>query len=737
MTTTNPDPRIDRLYQLIPAIYRIRDVDQNYSLQALLRVIAEQVNVVEDNIGQLYEDWFIETAEDWAVPYIADLIGYVPVLAAGPASDDSTPEGAALNRILIPRREVANTIGNRRRKGTLALLGQLANEVGSWQYARAVEFFKQLAWNQNIDHLHMHRARTVDVRRVEELDLICTPFQRFARTADLRRIDSNRTVGRYNIPSVGVFMWRLNSYSVTQSPAYCAEDPGPNCFTFSMLGQDAPLFINPSPAAGPTGIDQELSVPGRIRRFAFAKYPDRFYGAGNSVAIYADGWAGSAPDQPVPLSAIVPADLSLWQYVPLLNHIAVDPVLGRFAFPPNQLPKKSVRVSYHYGFSADIGGGEYDRPIFDPTSRKPGEPIVYKVGRGQRIADALAKWKLDSPLDAVIELSDSTVYVEALSLSLNPGQTLQIRAANAKRPVIRLLDDKTDMPDALSVTMGESSRFTIDGVMLSGRPLQIGGPERAGADAPASPVCGSEVVIRHCTLVPGWGIDCDCHPTHPAEPSLELFNVRAAVRIEHSIIGSIEINEDEVQIDPIPLSICDSILDATDPKRQAIGAPGMAVAHTILSIARCTVIGIVDVRAIESAQDSIFRGCLNVARRQLGCMRFCYVPYGCRTPRRYECQPDLVTQAAIAAFPDAATQAKAVAGERLRVEPQFTSMHYGAPGYAQLGRNCAQEIERGAEDESEMGVFHDLFQPQREANLNARLSEYTPAGMDVGILFAD
>jgi len=35
-----------------------------------------------------------------------------------------------------------------------------------------------------------------------------------------------------------------------------------------------------------------------------------------------------------------------------------------------------------------------------------------------------------------------------------------------------------------------------------------------------------------------------------------------------------------------------------------------------------------------------------------------------------------------------------------------------------------------------MGVFHDLYQPQRAANLTKRIAEYTPAGMDVGIIFA-
>ena len=74
--------------------------------------------------------------------------------------------------------------------------------------------------------------------------------------------------------------------------------------------------------------------------------------------------------------------------------------------------------------------------------------------------------------------------------------------------------------------------------------------------------------------------------------------------------------------------------------------------------------------------------------------------------------------------------------ELLRIQPQFTSVRYGEPAYAQLDENCADEIKRGADDESEMGVFHDLFQPQREANLRTRLAEYTPAGMEVGLFFA-
>jgi hypothetical protein len=119
-------------------------------------------------------------------------------------------------------------------------------------------------------------------------------------------------------------------------------------------------------------------------------------------------------------------------------------------------------------------------------------------------------------------------------------------------------------------------------------------------------------------------------------------------------------------------------------------------------------------------------------------MRFCYVTPGSRTPSRYHCQPDLVEAPVRAELPPGSSIEvieQAVAPVRLRVRPQFNRIRYGASAYCQLAYTCAEEITRGADDESEMGVFHDLFQPQREANLRARLDEYVPAGADVGIIY--
>lgn len=126
-----------------------------------------------------------------------------------------------------------------------------------------------------------------------------------------------------------------------------------------------------------------------------------------------------------------------------------------------------------------------------------------------------------------------------------------------------------------------------------------------------------------------------------------------------------------------------------------------------------------------------------VARRQRGCMRFCAIVPGSRTPRRYHCQPDLVNSALDVRLKGQPTQIRDAAKqlERDRVRPRFQSTRYGQATYCQLSLVCAAEIRSGADDESEMGVFHDLFSPQREANLRARLNDFTPAGMETGIIY--
>lgn len=768
---------LDRLYELLPVVHRQRDAGQGYQLRALLRVINEQVNVVEQDIAQLYENWFIETCADWAVPYIGELIGFQPVqTTGGDATNDHSAQARGLLYRLVPRSEVAGTLGFRRRKGTLALLEVLANDCAGWP-ARAVECYTLLAWTQHLRHLRLCRARTVDLRQGDALDLIGGPFDGSAHTVDVRRTISPRWPGRYNIPSVALFIWRLQSYSVTHAPAYCVEEGGPECFNFNVLGCDTPLYVHPVPEPDEGHIAEEDNLPVAIRRRALARNP-ALYGEGASLAIYAPGWPNKQAKGIVPAERIVAADLSNWAYRAPHGHVAVDPVLGRMVFPVGQTPRQGVWVTYHYGYSADMGGGEYERPLSQPVmhtlyavSKEPGAAPF------DSIHAALAQWRADQaalaqepppdPADpaaqaarqqagerlraAVIEIRDSGAYSEPLAIELAAGEYLQIRAANRKRPVLRLLDYMAQRPDAFSVTGQRGSRFTLDGLLVTGRGMQIVGPERGDGDVERREAANGDlcdVTLRHVTLVPGWALKCDCDPHRPNEASLELLYTSAQVRIEHSILGAIEVVADEVQTDPVKLGISDSIVDATDDCRSALGAADLPLAFAQLCIARSTVIGAVSTHAIAHADNTIFTGQVRVARRQLGCMRYCYVPAGSRTPPRYRCQPETAAQAAVDARikaaadegldrPSAADLALVRATSAERVQPRLTSTRYGNPAYCQLACDCPAEITRGADDEAEMGAFHDLFQPQRLASLRARLDDYTPAGMDAGILFVN
>ncbi|MFE6955238.1 hypothetical protein [Streptomyces sp. NPDC057696] len=705
--TTNREP--DGLAALLPRWHLLRDAEEGEPLRALLAVIAEQLDRVRDGVEQGYEDLFVETAAPWVLPYLGDLVGYRTLPGYERVLTAGLHEGgrAALAEAVAPRADVAATVAARRRKGTLHLLEEISEQVAGWP-ARAVELSRLVAHHQSVKLYRdtpAERGRLLDLRDGSALALAGGPFDSTARTVDIRRADSSRKQGGRTPAGVGLFVWRLKAYSLTSSPAYCI-DRARNLYTFSILGHDSPLVTEPVPEPSPTHIATVDNVPAFItRRLLHDRLLD-YYGPGKSFVIRRDG-----EDKPVPPSDIVVADLSDWRYRPKRGQIAVDPELGRIAFGARSAPRQGVWVDYHYASGADMGGGEYERP--DRVDRL--DAAFYRVGPGQpyrQIMDAYRAWQHDRRADrtgpdGIIEITHSGAYQEQLDFDLDPGDRLELRAAEGTRPVMRLLDWYSNRPDALNIRAvagdcapHERPRIVLDGLLVAGRGINVTGPMGA-------------VVVRHTTLVPGWSLEPECEPHSPDEPSIVLDRTTACLQIEHSILGTIEVIGDEVGEDPLDIHLRDSILDATGHDREALSAPDCRLAHAVLHTHRTTVIGEVHTHAVEIAENSVFTGKLQVARRGIGCLRYSYVPAGSRTPRRHRCRPDLTPG----------------------VQPLFAAVRYGTPWYGQLADSCPEEIRRGADDGAEMGAFHDLYRPQREDGLRARLAEYTPAGTDAGIFF--
>jgi hypothetical protein len=696
-------PFPDRLYELLPEVHRIRDEQQGFALRALLRIIEEQVQVIEDDLDRAYANWFVETCEDWVVPYIGALVGMPP------PPPGSSP-GAV--RALSPRRQVADAVANRRRKGSAAALEAVAEDSAGWP-ARAVEHYRQLIRAQHVRHVRLDRPATLGLRDALACSRLGGPFDEAPHLVDVRRPNSAFTRGLHGMASLTLFVWRLRAFAVRRAPAFCI-DQRYSRYLVNVLGTDTQLFTPGTSTAQAPGPGD---VPHPLSRAEFADAVTEYYGPGRSLQIWRDGL-----DTAVPAGQIVVADLTDWRYRPGPGQVAVDPELGRIAFAADEAPEHGVWVMWHYGFAAAIGGGAYRRAL--PALGKRRRYAVGGPDGAGSITAALRQWRTDKKSDpslheAVIEIQDSADYTESLRIDLDEDDRLEIRAASGTRPVIRLLNQKAHRFDALTVratakappagsvadcppAAAHRPHLTLDGLVVTGRSVDVVGQI-------------GQLTIRHCTLVPGWELDRDCGPRWGAEPSVELRRTTARLRVEHSVIGTIVVDQDEPKGEPLDIEILDSIVDATAHDLPALTAPEDRFAHAALTMRRCTVFGDVRVQLLALGEDSIVTGCLHTWRRDSGCLRYSYAPPSPAGPPRYRCVP---------------------ASGSTTPRPVFTSTRYGHPAYGQLHHACAPSISAGAEDGAEMGAFHDLYQPQRLHNLIDRLAEFVPLGTEPAVITA-
>jgi hypothetical protein len=359
-----------KLYELIPAIYRQHDATSGKPLEALLSIIARQVDVLEKDIGGLYDNWFVETCDEWVTAYLADLVG------ARSLSTSRVSSTSATTAEVSQRAYVANTLGYRRRKGTIAMLEQLAKDITRWD-SHAVEFFQLLGTTQHLNHLRLQNHRTPDLRKSDILELLNTPFDTIAHTVEVRRIASGR--GYYNIPNIGIFLWRLRAFPSQDTPAYLvAESVEPSfvknrCFTFNPLGYDQPIFNTPVTEAELSGISDERNVSAPIRIRALFDNLRSYYDRSFSITVrYAD----NPEAKKIAVKDIQVCNLARWRK-PADGKVAVDPVLGRIRLAKDAA---DVHVVYYYGFSGKMGGGFYTRqesklesattPPTPPTKKK-------------------------------------------------------------------------------------------------------------------------------------------------------------------------------------------------------------------------------------------------------------------------------------------------------------------------------------------------------------------------------
>lgn len=722
----NPAPT-DRLYALLPAAHRVRDHAEGQPLRALLRLVEEELDRIDDDVAALYENWFIETCQEWVVPYIGDLLRVRPIHAVDAAG-------------VTMRAYVANTIAYRRRKGTAVVLEQLARDTTGWP-ARAVEFYARLATTQHMNHVRRMPAFAPGIRDAAAAELTGSAFDRFSHTLEVRRIASGR--GRYNIPNVGLFLWRLQSYPIGRPDERGAPtdmgsarpvvdvDSGRLHYTFHPLGLDAPLFIDPQVEETITHLAEEVNVPAPLRRLALHEdldairraagppsgepSPLRFMGADPAFRIFVEWTPGEVRE--VPPGQVFVCDIpdDVERASPAVDAVAVDPERGRLALADGAAAR-SVRVTYSYGFAGDLGGGPYDRAgSIDEAFTNPhwqrGVSHVEAAVPGEIVGslrDAIDEWHLQpSGTIGVIALMDSLADEDAdapLLIRVPARSRLLIVGADWPGPAPRpagLFEPSEVRPHHLGDLVvygepgvGERGTLAINGLLLEGS-LRV-----ADGDLGA-------LELSHSTIDPRVG-----------RFVVEEGNDDLRASITRCIVGILQL---ESAISRLTLRDCLVVQEATASPDVLIAAPKSDV-----EIDQTTVLGGTQVRVLE-ASNSIFDLPVVAQRRQQGCVRFSYVPAGSRTPRRHRCQPDTAI--------DAAGKGADQAAIRRRVVPAFESRRYGDPDFGQLDLRTAEEIRHGADDGSEMGAYSFLKQPQREANLRGALDEYLRLGLEAGLFF--
>ena len=762
----------EKIWDWIPAVYKDEDglAARPDVLRSIVEILARQAAVARRSIDRLWEDPFIEFCDDWAIPYIGDLVG--------------TRLVHELNR-RGRRVDVARTIFYRRRKGTPLVLELLIRDITGWSGV-VVESFRRLARARHrLDPEPGELAGFVTgsppggwakLHSSHGAELVDGPFGEFSHTPDFRQLRGK--LGRYNIPKLNFHLFRLLPFRVNFA---MAANFGEGRFTFDPSGRDIPLFrpdLGGDPEKCLATREWELPAPIPCRLLGAANYRitdgliDTLIGQGlpqaaaqelshftstvfpnearlrvtleslnQSAAILAvlDELLGDALTEDSPKAHLIPGAVAVavgpdmdsaplehqniaagnledWGAslgaLPSEKTLVIDPERGRFWFPSPPVAQVWVPVS-HYGFSGAVGAGTYEKrdALADESVNSLPDGGVGNAGPVALILPA-------PPLAGVFQLENSKTYEPDGDITGIDKLTLQ--AANFERPYVKRLttagtewvfaaEPKAPVPPGEPEPQENLRHLTLTG-------LWIGIEEESATSgaAPCPPVAAAlvlegvfdRVVIRHCTLDPGG----EMARTDPGQCRAIPY-VRLLVRgnVEELVIDSSIVGpvvEDETAGDPGTIQK----LIVRDSVVQSIDATSPAIESTLgeVELERVTVFGDVEVNRLF-ATEALIQGVVKVTDNQHGCFRFSatHETPAKRLPQQFESH---------------------------LFEPGipnhfFVLRRFGDPGYAQLSQTAPAELVRGAENRAEIGAFNSLLNPIKLDDLKAKVNEFMPFGL--------
>ena len=703
--------------RLLPAIYGVRDAENGGQLEALLSVLGEQAQLVQDNIVDLYNDQFVETCAQWALPYIGDLIGYKPI-----RSVDGTVSGS--------RAEVANTIGYRRRKGTAIALEQVCADV-SGRPVKLVEEFRTTLVMQSMRCVTPLQPGFALIRDASIASSVGGPFGTAARRADVRRIaPRTRAVaspdtapvdiamhggGNVNIPDIALFAYRCRSFVVDHSPA-CRVAAGR--YTFDAAGLDRPLFNTVNERVPFDHQTARMDTPQPITLAEVLENPACFYGEDKSIAIWMDGLL-------VPVESIAWKRLSgegaVW-CCGVAGKVTVDVECGRIALSTEWGTPTQVLVRWAFGFAAEIGGGTYDRTLHLASSGlNPAFTAIVGSDATPTLESAVAAWNVQAD-----GTSGRIVFPGYSRYELQEGSDLHVcmPGGSSLLMVSAVVHEQLNAPAVFTYAEAQATiacNIIVDGVAAAQDDVNSAQVILSGIQLLGQVTVQGEAVmlsVEDCTLLPEAYLIHTAGAMRMRDPSILVTSAGTMLSVQRSMTGPLHVSNAATSI------LCEVIVDSGSPCCIAYCGVSAGDAGGDLQIENSTVVGKVHARSMPLSSNTIFYA--RLARRdpwpaavwcsltQTGCVRFCWLPFASITPSRFKCLPTSIALEAV-------------------VRPYFASLRYGDPAYALLSMWSPMAIWQGADDGGQMGVMHSIQEMEGVRNMQLRIPEYLPVDLEAGV----
>jgi hypothetical protein len=375
---------------------------------------------------------------------------------------------------------------------------------------------------------------------------------------------------------------------------------------------------------------------------------------------------------------------------------------GPFGTPP---PPATVTVGYEDGATMHLGALPASRePVLD---RRLARPTRLVCGNGVLHRDAPLDWHA---IPRYPTLTDALDAVSATWSALTGDVSDELQAE-----VVQIEDDATYADESPTWPSGPTDataaatctlQLTLQAAERQ-RPTVLVDPT-AGWSAPVTPVPYERVVVTGLAIGGNGWTGLTVPPTR--ETRLELTSILYA---ENTLVveipgsgGTVTVSLCEtagLRVDgPGELVVVDSIVDAA-------GA-AVTVDTGSADLTRVSVGGTVTARVLL-ADTVIFDGDVTVEDRFHGCVRYSRATGGSVLPQAFKVSYD--------------------------VPLRLVSRNRRDPGWWRLREDCDPLVSAGAEDGSELGAFGSVHLAARLAGFRRRLVEFTPAGLQTGVIRMD